>query len=60
MLTLLLSSATGEDETPRGPRKRITAFLVDVGAAGFVCRQGPDALAIGVIILMNCILIMCA
>ena len=36
----IVFAATGEDETPRGPRKRITAFLVDVGAAGFVCRQG--------------------
>ena len=36
----IVFAATGEDETPRGSRKRITAFLVDVGAAGFVCRQG--------------------
>ena len=36
----IVFAATGEDETPRGPRKRITAFLVDVGADGFVCRQG--------------------
>ncbi len=36
----IVFAATGEDETPRGPRKRITAFLVDVGAAVFVCRQG--------------------
>ena len=36
----IVFAATGEDETPRGSRKRITAFLGDVGAAGFVCRQG--------------------
>ena len=36
----IVFAATGEDETPRGPRKRITAFLVDVGVAGFECRQG--------------------
>ena len=36
----IVFAATGEDETPRGPRKRITAFLVDVGVVGFECRQG--------------------
>ena len=33
-------AATGTDDTPRGPRKRVTAFLVDVGLAGFDCREG--------------------
>lgn len=32
--------ATGEDETPRGPKKRITAFLVDRGTPGFTIRHG--------------------
>ncbi|NOX74651.1 MAG: acyl-CoA dehydrogenase [Alphaproteobacteria bacterium] len=32
--------ATGEDETPRGPKKRITAFLVDRGTPGFTIREG--------------------
>ena len=32
--------ATGEDQTPKGPKKRITAFLVDRGAPGFTIRQG--------------------
>ena len=32
--------ATGVDETPRGPKKRLTAFLVDRGAPGFVIRDG--------------------
>ena len=30
----IVFAATGEDQTPRGPRKRITAFLVDVGLEG--------------------------
>jgi acyl-CoA dehydrogenase len=32
--------ATGEDDTPRGPKKRITAFLVDRGTPGFTIREG--------------------
>ena len=32
--------ATGEDETPRGPKKRITTFLVDRGTPGFHVRDG--------------------
>ena len=32
--------ATGVDETPRGPKKRLTAFLVDRGTPGFVIRDG--------------------
>ncbi len=32
--------ATGEDETPRGPKKRITAFLVDRATMGFTIRDG--------------------
>ena len=32
--------ATGEDDTPRGPKKRLTAFLVDRGTPGFVIRDG--------------------
>lgn len=32
--------ATGEDETPRGPKKRITTFLVDRGTPGFEIRNG--------------------
>jgi len=32
--------ATGVDETPRGPKKRITAFLVDRGHPGFAVREG--------------------
>ncbi len=36
----IVFAATGEDETPRGPRKRITAFLVDVGLDGFSIQEG--------------------
>jgi len=32
--------ATGEDDTPRGPKKRITTFLVDRGTPGFTVRDG--------------------
>ncbi|MCK0138533.1 acyl-CoA dehydrogenase family protein [Aliiroseovarius sp. F47248L] len=32
--------ATGVDETPRGPKKRITCFLVDRGTPGFAVRDG--------------------
>jgi len=32
--------ATGEEETPRGPKKRITAFFVDKGTPGFSVRDG--------------------
>lgn len=32
--------ATGEDATPHGPKKRITAFLVDRGTPGFTIRPG--------------------
>ena len=32
--------ATGEDDTPLGPKKRLTAFLVDRGTPGFVIRDG--------------------
>lgn len=36
----IVFASTGDDETPRGPRKRVTAFLVDVGLTGFDCREG--------------------
>jgi len=32
--------ATGEDQTPKGPKKRITCFLVDRGHPGFTIRDG--------------------
>ena len=32
--------ATGEEQTPRGPKKLITAFFVDKGTPGFTVREG--------------------
>ena len=32
--------ATGEEQTPRGPKKLITCFLVDRGTPGFEIREG--------------------
>ncbi len=39
----IVFAATGEDETSRGPRKRITAFLVDVGLKGFGIQEGSKS-----------------
>ncbi len=36
----IVFAVTGTDETPKGERKRITAFLVDKGADGFDIRRG--------------------
>ena len=37
---VILFAATGEEETPRGVKKRITCFLVDRGMPGFEIRPG--------------------
>lgn len=37
----IVFAVTGTDETDRGTRKRITAFLVDGGTPGFEMRLGP-------------------
>ncbi len=37
---LIVFVATGEDDTPKGPKKRITTFLVDRGHLGFTIRDG--------------------
>jgi len=37
--------ATGVDETSRGPKKRITTFLVDRGTIGFEVRQGYNSVS---------------
>ncbi len=42
---VILFAATGVDDSPRGPRKRITAFLVDMGTPGFVVRKGYDSVS---------------
>ena len=41
----IVFASTGEDETPRGKRKRITAFLVDVGIKGFDIREGTKCIS---------------
>jgi len=37
--------ATGEEETPRGPKKLITCFLVDRCTPGFEIREGYDSVS---------------
>ncbi|MEQ9260866.1 MAG: acyl-CoA dehydrogenase family protein [Roseovarius sp.] len=37
---IIVFIATGEDMTDKGPKKRITAFLVDRGTPGFTIRHG--------------------
>ncbi|MFC4669378.1 acyl-CoA dehydrogenase family protein [Seohaeicola nanhaiensis] len=37
---VIVFMATGEDVTPKGVKKRITAFLVDRGTPGFTIRNG--------------------
>ncbi|MFT5259740.1 MAG: acyl-CoA dehydrogenase [Saprospiraceae bacterium] len=41
----IVFAVTGEDETPRGPRKRVTAFLVDVGTKGFDISVGTKCVS---------------
>ncbi|MFQ6017847.1 MAG: acyl-CoA dehydrogenase family protein [Kiloniellaceae bacterium] len=41
----ILFAATGVEETPRGPKKRITAFLADIGTPGFEVRRGPGCVS---------------
>lgn len=37
--------ATGEEQTPRGPKKLITCFLVDRGTPGFEIREGYSSVS---------------
>jgi acyl-CoA dehydrogenase len=37
---VILFAASGEEDTPRGARKLITAFLIDMGTPGFTVRAG--------------------
>ena len=37
--------ATGEEQTPRGPKKLITCFLVDRGTPGFEIREGYNSVS---------------
>ena len=42
---IIVFIATGEDDTPKGPKKRITAFLVDRGHPGFTIRHGYNSVS---------------
>jgi alkylation response protein AidB-like acyl-CoA dehydrogenase len=42
---VILFAATGVDDSPRGPRKRITAFLVDTGTPGYTIRPGYESVS---------------
>ena len=42
---VILFAATGVDDTPRGPRKRITSFLIDTGASGYTIRPGYQSVS---------------
>lgn len=37
--------ATGQDDTPRGPKKRITTFLIDRDTPGFAVRNGYESVS---------------
>ena len=42
---VILFAASGVEETPRGPRKKITSFLIDKGTAGFEVRPGYNSVS---------------
>src|SRR5215470_17868348 len=42
---IVLFAATGSEETARGPKKRITSFLVDKGTPGLEVRLGPKSVS---------------
>jgi acyl-CoA dehydrogenase len=42
---IIVFIATGEDQTKDGPKKRITAFLVDRGTTGFTIRPGYNSVS---------------
>ncbi|EHS50975.1 acyl-CoA dehydrogenase domain-containing protein [Rhizobium sp. PDO1-076] len=42
---VILFAATGEEQTAKGPKKKITAFLVDRGTPGFEIRKGYSSLS---------------
>jgi acyl-CoA dehydrogenase len=41
----ILFAASGEEETRRGSKKKITSFLVDKGIPGFEVRMGPRSVS---------------
>ncbi len=42
---VILFAVTGEQQTARGPRKQITAFLVDMGSPGFTVKKGYEVVS---------------
>ncbi|MGO4136381.1 acyl-CoA dehydrogenase family protein [Rhizobium brockwellii] len=42
---VIVFAATGEEETPKGIKKKITAFLVDRGTRGFEILKGYDSVS---------------
>lgn len=42
---LMVWVATGEEQSPRGPKKRITCFLVDKETPGFTIRPGYESVS---------------
>ena len=42
---VILFAATGVEETPRGPKKKITTFLVDKGTPGFSIDPGYNSVS---------------
>lgn len=41
----IVIAVTKVEETPRGPRKQMTSFLVDKGTPGFEVRRGPTCVS---------------
>jgi alkylation response protein AidB-like acyl-CoA dehydrogenase len=41
----IVFTVTGVEETKRGPRKQVTAFLIDKDTPGFSMRRGPRAVS---------------
>lgn len=42
---VILFAISGEEQTPRGVRKKITSFLVDKGAPGFTVKKGYNVVS---------------
>ena len=42
---VILFAASGIEDTPRGPKKKITSFLVDIGTPGFTVEPGYNSVS---------------
>ena len=42
---VILFVASGVEDTPRGPKKKITSFLVDMGTSGFTVEPGYNSVS---------------